>query len=193
MISYAILNDSIIYYGACGFKHIESPWTVTEAVSNITKPEGKKEFALKHEDDKVLVASGEQSLLYLYLKGFLPPGSYQTTTPCFRKEPFDDFHTKYFIKTELMETGNVTEKRLHEIIEISKGFFSRYFPADELLVQPDGGNAGGFDINFRGIELGSYGIRHCSYLEWIYATGVAEPRVSATLKKIELQRKYGLS
>jgi hypothetical protein len=190
MINYGIIHDSVVFYQACGFERVESPWTVTEAVSNITKPEGKKEFALKHEDGKVLVASGEQSLLYLYLKGFLPPGSYQTTTPCFRKEAFNEFHTKYFVKTELMETKDVSERRLHEMIAIAKGFFARYFPERELLVQPDGGNSGGFDINYRGIELGSYGIRHCSYLEWIYATGVAEPRVSATLKKFEIERKH---
>lgn len=27
-------------------------------------------------------------------------------------------------------------------------------------------------------ELGSYGIRECEYLKWIYATGCADPRLS---------------
>ena len=36
----------------------------------------------------------------------------------------------------------------------------------------------GFDLEYNGIELGSYGIRSCEYLDWIYATGLAEPRMS---------------
>jgi hypothetical protein len=68
------------FYESFGFKRIESPWTVTKDVSDITKPPGGK--------DKVLVASGEQSFLYLYLKGFLPRGRYQTVTPCFREQEY---------------------------------------------------------------------------------------------------------
>jgi len=30
-------------------------------------------------------------------------------------------------------------------------------------------------------ELGSYGIRSCEFLDWIYATGVAEPRFSSLI------------
>lgn len=37
-----------------------------------------------------------------------------------------------------------------------------------------------------GIELGSYGIRTCDYLEYIYGTGCAEPRLSQTIKKLQL-------
>ena len=40
-------------------------------------------------------------------------------------------------------------------------------------------------------ELGSYGIRTCDYLKWIYGTGCAEPRLSRVLKLIEL--KNGVS
>jgi hypothetical protein len=36
----------------------------------------------------------------------------------------------------------------------------------------------GYDLECNGIEIGSYGIRSCEYLEWIYATGLAEPRMS---------------
>ena len=107
MIDYSILAASTDYYTSKGFKRIESPWTVTQAVSEITKPKGAKEFALVHDDGKVLVASAEQSFLYLYLKGFLPLGQYQSITPCFRSEPFDQLHTKYFMKNELIETENV--------------------------------------------------------------------------------------
>ena len=71
MINYKILHDSLIHYESKGYKRIEAPWTVSEYVDNITKPEGSVSFQLKH-NNKCLVASGEQSFLYLYLKDCSP-------------------------------------------------------------------------------------------------------------------------
>jgi len=188
MIDYSIIHASTEYYSSKGFQRIESPWTVTQKVSEITKPKGAKEFALKHEDDKVLVASGEQSFLYLYLKGFLPLGQYQTITPCFRHDSFDQFHTKYFIKNELIETEEVTTERLEEIVNIAFGFFHDKVPdPEDLAVVGDGITGYQYDINYKGIELGSYGIRSCDFVEWIYATGVAEPRFSSVLNSFNLK------
>ena len=70
MIDYARLDRSLNFYEEAGFKRIEAPWTVTKAISSITKPQGKTDWEIMGKD-KVLVASGEQSFLYLYLKGFL--------------------------------------------------------------------------------------------------------------------------
>lgn len=183
MIDYKIVADSIDYYESRGFKRIESPWTVSEYVDNLTKPEGVTSFQLKH-NNKCLVASGEQSFLYLYLKEFLPKGQFQTTTPCFRYEEFDYQHTKYFIKNELIKTDVVDLMELEKIVEISLGFFKRYIP-NAIVVSTENG----FDIEYRGNELGSYGIRENEYLKWIYATGCAEPRLS----KIINIYKNGLS
>lgn len=83
MIDYGRLDRSLAFYKERGFKRIEAPWTVTKAVSLITKPSDKKDWEIT-DKQKVLVASGEQSFLYLYLKSFIPPGQYQTITPCFR-------------------------------------------------------------------------------------------------------------
>ena len=83
MINYKIISDSIDYYENNGFKRVEIPWTVSEGVVNITKPKDTINFQLKH-NNKCLVASGEQSFLYLYLKEFLPKGTYQGITPCYR-------------------------------------------------------------------------------------------------------------
>lgn len=79
MINYKILDESINFYEKSGFSRVESPWTVTQQISQITKPQDKIDFEIKH-NGKVLVASGEQSFLYLYLKGFLPKGRFQTVT-----------------------------------------------------------------------------------------------------------------
>ena len=41
------------------------------------------------------------------------------------------------------------------------------------------------DITADGIELGSYGVRECEFVRWIYGTGLAEPRFSTLLKTQE--------
>lgn len=181
MIDYKLIYDSIEYYEKVGFTRVEAPWTVSEYIDKLTKPEGVISFQLKH-NNKCLVASGEQSFLYLYLKDFLPKGQYQTTTPCFRFESFDFLHTKYFIKNELIKTDIVDKYELEKIISICLNFYKKYIPNVEIKETEIG-----FDIEYKGIELGSYGIRDCNFLEWIYATGCAEPRLSKIIKM------YGVS
>jgi len=173
MIDYARLDRSLNFYEEAGFKRIEAPWTVTKAISSITKPQGKTDWEITGKD-KVLVASGEQSFLYLYLKGFLPKGKYQTITPCFREEPFDQTHSKYFIKNELIITDEVNTKTLVDVINVCKEFYENELETSVDLVKTEFG----FDLEVNGIEIGSYGIRSCEYLDWIYATGLAEPRFS---------------
>ena len=173
MIDYGRLDGSLRFYESNGFKRIESPWTVTKDVSDITKPPGGKDWEIMGKD-KVLVASGEQSFLYLYLKGFLPKGRYQTVTPCFREEPFDRTHTKYFIKNELMITDDVSEESLKFVINICKQFYETELETIVDIIE----TKDGFDLEVSGIEIGSYGIRSCEYLKWIYGTGLAEPRMT---------------
>jgi hypothetical protein len=191
MINYKNIQDSIEFYENRGFKRVESPWTVTKAISDITKPkfgpnETVTDFTIK-EKNKVLVASGEQSFLYLYNKGFLPKGQYQTVTPCFREEQFDAYHTKYFIKNELIKTDIVETQSLHTVLEIALDFFTSKLGSDVKIetVIPNKE----YDISFDKIELGSYGIRHCDFLSWIYATGVAEPRLSRVMEKYGIPQK----
>lgn len=178
MINYDYIHRSTEFYEKAGFKRVESPWTVTGAISNITKPIFAKDFSIK-EKDKVLVASGEQSFLYLFLKGFLPPGSYQTVTPCFRDESFDEWHSKYFIKNELIKTDEVDQKNLTLVLETARKFFESIIE-DKVDVIKTGDCS--YDLSYKNVELGSYGIRKCSFLVWIYGTGVAEPRLSSVVK-----------
>jgi hypothetical protein len=179
MINYDILGKSVGFYEAKGFQRVEAPWTVTKQVSDITRPPDKREFQLLHEDNKVLVASGEQSFLYQYLKGHLPLGMFQTITPCFRRESFDALHTKYFLKNELIKTDCTTPKDLEQVMAAAKAFFELYLNPVEIV--PTGDNQ--YDLFYGGTELGSYGIRRCDFLTWIYGTGVAEPRLSGLLYK----------
>mgnify|MGYP001465308888 CR=1 FL=1 len=172
MINYKIINDSIAYYNNWGFERIEVPWTVSEYVENLTKPKEAVSCKLQY-NDKCLVGSGEQSFLYLYLKEFLPKGQYQAVTPCFRFENYDYLHNKYFIKNELIKTDIVNHNELVHIVDHCLKFFRNYLPDCVSIVTEQG-----FDIEWNGYELGSYGIRKNEFLEYIYATGVAEPRLS---------------
>lgn len=185
LINYKLLHESTVFYEAHGFKRIEVPWTVTKEISAITKPADRKDFELVHEDNKVLVASAEQSFLYLYAKGHLPAGSYQGLSPCFRKEPITidpttkALHSKYFLKNELNQTDATSISDLKSMIDVAFAFFKQYCPEEHLKVVPTGTDT--YDIEFHGIELGSYGIRECSFVKWIYGTGVAENRFSNAL------------
>jgi hypothetical protein len=181
MIDYNLIQKSIHFYEERGFKRVESPWTVSKQIDDITRPEDTAPFVLRH-NGKCLVASGEQSFLYLYLKGFLPKGEFQTVTPCFRFESFDFLHTKYFIKNELIKTDKVDNLELHRITDIALSFYKKLIPNAEIITTDSG-----FDIEVNGNELGSYGIRECEFLKWIYATGCAEPRTS------NLINLYGVS
>jgi len=191
MINYKNIQDSINFYEVRGFRRIESPWTVTKAISDITKPifgpgETFPDFTIK-EKNKVLVASGEQSFLYLYNKGFLPKGQFQTTTPCFRDDAFDVFHTKYFLKNELIKTDKVDEDSLEYVMGVALDFFKSKLGNDVRIQTIRAGKE--YDISFDNIELGSYGIRSCEFLDWVYATGVAEPRLSRVMEKYGIPQK----
>lgn len=212
MINYKILDESIRHYENRGFQRIESPWTITKSISEITKPKDCEEFTIA-EKNKVLVASGEQSFLYLYNKGFLPKGKFQTITPCFRNDTFDSLHTKYFIKNELIITDEVCNIQLVFIVNAARDFFRKYCcrpkkddgyvsslgEKDDVYIIDSNGccleeieikdsyKYHSYDLVYRGIELGSYGIHKCDYLEWIYGTGVAEPRLSRVMEM------YGIS
>ncbi len=182
MINYSIIAHSIEYYANQGFKRIESPWTVTASISGLTKPVKCNDFTIK-EKSKVLVASGEQSFLYLYNKGFLPKGQYQTVTPCFRDELFTPYHTKYFIKNELIKTDSTTLRDLQRIVHVARDFFRAYCllakdesygyvtnePDDVLIMDTTNGRNmivddvdvmsthrwQHYDLMYRGVELGS--------------------------------------
>jgi hypothetical protein len=59
-------------------------------------------------------------------------------------------------------------------------FFQTQVPDQNLLKIVT--TSDGYDIEYNGVEIGSYGIRKTSFLEWIYGTGLAEPRFSRSLK-----------
>jgi hypothetical protein len=183
MIDYQKLADSISYYENLGYTRLEAPWWVSNDIMNLTKPDDSLPAYYIEENRKYLVASGEQGLLYMANKGRLPKGRYVTTTPCFRNESIGIMNKKCFIKTELMDTVAVSEVSLNNMIDEAMNFFWKQInklelPQDLLKKVK---TEEGYDIEYNGIELGSYGIRSCPFLDWIYGTGCAEPRLTRAL------------
>jgi hypothetical protein len=179
MVDYLLLSQAIFYYEKSGYTNIDVPWLVTPYVDYLTKPADLRSYEVVGLN-KNLIASGEQGFLYLYLKNHLPKGTFQTTTPCFRgSEVHDLFHQKYFMKTELINTLQPDVDNLDKIIGTAFGFFSKHFDKNHLSFLKTGDQS--YDILYKEIELGSYGIRECPYLKWIYGTGIALPRMSKAL------------
>ena len=182
MINYLRLGKSLEYYEKKGYQRLEAPWWVPSGIMNITKPKEVDPNEMGYflpKNQKELVASGEQSLLYLANQGLLPKGKYQTITPCFRNEIQGPVRRKFFMKNELMIAGSQKETDLKKIIDDAYKFFKTEVPDKKILEVIK--TEQGYDIEYKGIELGSYGIRSCSFLDWIYGTGLAEPRFSRAL------------
>lgn len=206
-IDYGVISSAIAHYADLGYQRIEVPWWVTADVANITKPTGvpdSSNYKLS-VNGKCLLASGEQAFLYLANKGQLPPGKYQTVTPCFRNEEYDAEHSKQFMKLELIvllsEDELASQDRVRVIANDALGFFrgasglgvfchtvstgvkdplapAKTEQLDIVMTVPTENNS--IDV-----ELGSYGARRTSFATWIYGTGVAEPRFSKTLRRMK--------
>lgn len=197
-INYQRLNDALEYYTkVCRFTYLDVSWLVNEEISNITKPEDRKNFFVK---DKVLVASAEQSFLQeLLSRDSLQYGeNYVAITPCFRDEPvIDDIHSLFFMKIELfanIESLKAGYEILDLYIRLARSFFAKcgintivksngeaFFSADRVL------SLASFDIidEKTGIELGSYSFNKIlsEVNMWVCGTGLAEPRFSVVLSK----------
>ena len=111
----------------------------------------------------------------------LPIGKYCGITPCFRDEIVDDLHSNYFMKVELIDTLEPNINGLNKMIKCAKLFFEEFIEtrtielADEL-----------YDIeSLSGIELGSYGTRTYKNIEWVFGTGLAEPRLTKAIIKYD--------
>lgn len=190
MINYSVLQKASDFYESKGYKRIESPWLVSQGISDITKPEGSTTYIIQKDIEphkqKAFVSSGEQSFLYLINKGFLPKsGRYHTITPCIRNDTFDETHTKYFMKLELIEYSTVGEIYPHYIKNVYDDAFSFFYQnvKNKEMLNIKKINDFSYDINYGEIEIGSYGMRECSFCKWIYGTGLAEPRFSRVTRR----------
>lgn len=192
MIDYALIGKAIDYYDSQGFLRIETPWLVSKDIADLTKPLDSSTYIVQKDVEKkqkAFVASGEQSFLYLINKGHMPSsGRYQTVTPCLRDDAWDPIHMKNFVKLELIEystDANLNDAaRVKRMVDQALGFFSKHVDKTALsVVNCTTATSLSYDINLNGVEIGSYGYRSCMFCNWIYGTGVAEPRFSRLLKQ----------
>lgn len=195
-INYKYISDAIEHYKLLGYNYIEVPWYVTKDVMDITKPsyvpEDNEYYIPKN--NKYLVASAEQSFIYLIFKGIILPGYYVGVTPCYRFEKISDTNRKVFMKVELIyisyDMNENLQVNLDRIKSDSANFFETILKDDiELVEVPQENSIINHDINYKGHELGSYGIRKYKNLfQWVYGTGCAEPRLSI-VQKLEQENK----
>lgn len=173
-LDFAILGRAQAYYAKSGFVFTPVPWVVGEEAYNDTRPPEAIPYATL---GGYLVGSAEQAFLQLMLNGERL-GKAQATTPCFRDEDHDEIHSPYFMKTELIDTVDVSDESLHAMISVAESFFAQYLPVQVLPLEDNT-----FDIACARteLELGSYGIRQHGELSWVYGTGVALPRLSQAI------------
>lgn len=184
MINYNILASSIDHYNNYNFKRIEVPWLVSHLSDDITRPDSAIPYIVNNT--KRLPASGEQSFINLLLKEQLPPGCYQTITPCFRNDEYDMIHTKYFLKNELIITDLQLSAPIFRLLIVAQRFFEKYLGVNTITRVK---TKDGWDLMYNDIELGSYGYKEYGHLKWYYGTGVAEPRLSNTIKIWDITNK----
>ena len=180
-INYARIASAIENYKMMGYEYIETPWLVKESTVRITLTVEARAHKT-NIDYKCLVGSGEQS--FLEIKNQLCPSKkYQTVTPCFRDEKYDELHLPWFIKLELIyvlwkdENANAI---LNQVTNDAQKVLRTMSGVNTLVKTEDG-----FDINVAGIEVGSYGIRSHHEFKWVYGTGIAEPRMSQAIARSE--------
>lgn len=183
-INWRAIAEAIDFYAEHKFEYVEVPWVVSHAAIYATLPKDKQPF--RTQKQSFLVGSAEQSFLQMMLEGKLPHGKFVTASPCFRDDDVDQLHFKDFFKVELIHRisslapthiASLTDIMMQSAVHF---FSSRMSGKDSIqIVRTDIGS----DICINGIEVGSYGYRTYYGYDWIYGTGLAEPRLSQALAR----------
>lgn len=214
VVNYHSLILALEYYTALGYERIEVPWAVKRSTIDITargrlapvlRRDGMAEISDHASEASYIVGSGEQGFLELELNPDtqLAPGKYCTLTPCFRPGDVDGaFHQEWFMKVELFRTDVIDRDAVDEMIWDATVFMQqdlrahdyhieRFDTPEENIMIPHlkTGTIFSADLNLNGIEVGSYGIRTCPDLDWVYGTGLAEPRYSQAIEQYGIFRE----
>lgn len=179
IVDYSLIADAIQYYQELGYKYIAVPWRVPDDVVKITSPDTTRQDIIG-EDGLSLVASAEQSFLHMMLSGELGEGMYVACTPCFRDDEQTNIHFPYFMKVELIhiDPENSPLGRTLMIEHVWDFFTEKSGAVCDLT-----GFGSEYDLNINGVEVGSYGDRIIMGRNYIYGTGLAEPRFSIAVRE----------
>lgn len=175
-INWALIPVVINEYLKLGYKYVEVPWLVDRESTFVTLPKERIPFKIEGSE-RYLPGSAEQSFLHLALRDKITSGRYVAATPCFRDDEESHLHQKHFFKIELIDLGlnyNVSAKNYNSMMNDARNVLSQ-FTKKSIVIQP---TDDGCDLTLSGIEIGSYGKRSYKNLNWVYGTGLAEPRFS---------------
>lgn len=169
------------HYTRLGFQDLPQPWVASHRAIHATLPTGAASTTLN--DGQILVGSAEQAFIDCMLAGRMRPGRWQATTPCFRREPvFDALHHPYFMKLELIDyMPESAEAALESMVRQVSCALDNLLPIGGVAIQTEKTEIG-WDLTLRGQEIGSYGIREHAGHQWVYGTGIAEPRFTTLLE-----------
>lgn len=184
---YDVISDGVDFYRKKGYVYLyDAPWIVEGSAYYSTKPPEAPDVSLGK--DQFLVASGEQSFIQMMLEERHIKKAF-CVTPCFRVEKYGEWKHPYFMKLELINADDPTLSNLVQMIHDAAEFFERYTNVRVIETTDARSQGPTFDIVDKASrnELGSYGIRKLELegrpkLQWIYGTGVAEPRFSKTVR-----------
>lgn len=171
------LLRAIEFYKKLGYKPISAAQCVGIQAINKTIPEGAVPMA--HDEDNFYVGSAEQSfydMMTKYAQAGVPvpsEGKFMMLTPCQRNERvIDDSHLEIFLKLELVSFERT-------VVTDALAFFRQEGLKDAIVVD----TPQGLDIEYKGVELGSYGKRTHEGKVVYFGTGIAMPRISYAIAK----------
>lgn len=192
-INYQTVSRAISAYSTRGYKYVDTPWMVSGNALTVTLPPGRHGFAVSHPEREPrsnnLVGSAEQGFIQLMLNGEIEPGSWCSAGPCFRDEPeVDEMHRLSFFKVELIKICSPTEtvdlidvwKMAQLAAQVHSDVFFATNSRDFYIRRTDVG----YDLELKGVEVGSYGTREHAGHRWLYGTGLALPRAQLARAKL---------
>lgn len=175
-----LLSSACSFYEGAGYTYVETPWYVGQEAIRSTLPADRHGYSLGHPEYSPghLVGSAEQAFVQLLIDGKLGPGKHFSMGPCFRDEHEDELHQRSFFKVELIEVeGSITPLEVGNVRRMmycARRFFEENTFYEDRIYQS--ATEEGFDLELRGIEIGSYGLRQHGSHRWVYGTGLALPR-----------------
>lgn len=186
------LQHVLEFWRSEGYEVVPLPWLAPPDAMAWTRPENAMSpEPATHEG--ALVASGEQSFLWLDNQGLLPfaEKGYIGWTPCFRHEPkYDRQHHHYFMKAELFIPVDpvVALDKVHYIVQKTALCWRAMAMSEgrrDVIPETVHTSKHSVDLLVEGVELGSFGIRRRmdDNLVYVYGTALAEPRWSNTWPK----------
>jgi len=181
-INWVNVGSAVEMYQVHGYRYVEVPWIVSAEAVAVTLPTGAKPLGMGNQG--TLVGSAEQAFIQKMLDDTLDFGKRMAATPCFRDDTPDELHQNTFFKVELIECRKTDSKdgwvhaALGNMACHALDFFHSLEGGEDAYIRH---TEAGLDIELRGVEIGSYGIRRHRDWVWVYGTGYADPRFSVAV------------